>query len=83
MDYGSYLKQSAGNPNRTSSSYSRQSKFAGSRRQIRGQVIRLLADHAYTLSELGAAITDKRLDDVLDELLKEGLIHKAGQRFNL
>ncbi|WP_243669850.1 hypothetical protein [Methanoculleus chikugoensis] len=36
MDYGTVLKKRTANPNRRSASYSRQSRFEGSDRQIRG-----------------------------------------------
>lgn len=42
MDYGAMLKEKHGNPNRHSRHYIKQSKFAGSHRQLRGQILRLL-----------------------------------------
>ncbi len=83
MDYGSYLKQTAGNPNRRSKSYSKQSTFHGSRRQIRGQVIRLLANGPLTQTDLQEQIPDERLKSVLDELLTEQLIQKQAKHFRL
>jgi len=76
MDYGTYLKQAFGNAARVSSSYTRQSKFAGSRRQVRGQVLRLLgmSADAQTLNALSNAIVDERLPSVLDDLVHEGLV---------
>jgi A/G-specific adenine glycosylase len=44
MDYGVYLKSLYPNPNRRSAHYSRQSKFEGSHRQIRGRIIALLSE---------------------------------------
>ncbi len=43
MDYGAALKKSVKNPNRRSSSYTRQSKFEGSLRQARGAILRALS----------------------------------------
>ena len=43
MDFGTMLKAAVANPNRRSRHYTRQSRFEGSDRQIRGQVLRLLA----------------------------------------
>jgi len=83
MDYGSYLKQTVGNPNHRSRQYAKQSKFEGSKRQIRGQVIRLLAQDTHTQAELQARIHDKRLKIVLNELLDENLILQHGARFSL
>jgi A/G-specific adenine glycosylase len=83
MDYGSHLKQEQGNASRHSKHYTKQSKFEGSRRQIRGQVLRLLAQTNYSGAELQKAIDDPRLPAVLEELVIEGLITKAGQTYSL
>ncbi len=42
LDYGAYLKKTLPNPSRRSASYSRQSKFEGSRRQKRAHIVRML-----------------------------------------
>jgi A/G-specific adenine glycosylase len=76
MDYGSYLKTTVGNAARSSRHYFKQSAFAGSKRQIRGQVLRLLGTGKRTLNELRSAIPDERLNDVLAELVREGLIQQ-------
>jgi len=82
MDYGTHLKIT-GNLNMASKHYVKQSKFEGSRRQIRGQVIRTLADGQATSQELARQIADERLATVLTELVAEQLIAKAGQYFKL
>jgi A/G-specific adenine glycosylase len=74
MDYGVFLKSTAGNASRSSRHYTKQSKFAGSKRQIRGQVLRLLGTRNHTRAEISAAIQDERLDAVLKDLLIEGLV---------
>lgn len=83
MDYGSYLKAKLGNLNKASKHYAKQSAFHGSRRQIRGQVLRELGRGTRTAKELRAAIPDRRLPDVLDDLANEGLIRRSGSRFVL
>lgn len=83
MDYGAFLKSTVGNVNTSSKNYAKQSKFSGSRRQIRGHVIRLLADKAQTLAELQIQITDERLESVLADLCQEKLIHRAADRYQL
>lgn len=83
MDYGSYLKKTVGNLNRQSKTYAKQSTFAGSKRQIRGQVIRKLAAAAQTPAQLEQEIADERLQEVLADLLAEGLIVKQGARLRL
>lgn len=44
LDYGAHLKKTVPNPSRRSSSYTRQSRFEGSRRQKRAHVVRMLLD---------------------------------------
>lgn len=79
MDYGSYLKQTVGNLSCYSKGYAKQSKFDGSRRQVRGQVLRLLAVGPATGQALAASIPDDRLPAVLQDLLNEELVqHKNG-----
>lgn len=83
MDYGSHLKQTVGNLNRYSKSYAKQSKFEGSRRQVRGQVLRALAGKTMTAEELAATIQDSRLPAVLEDLVTEGLVQQAGTSYAL
>ncbi|HET6924943.1 MAG TPA: hypothetical protein VFH39_03895 [Candidatus Saccharimonadales bacterium] len=83
MDYGSYLKRSAGNHTRRSRHYVRQSKFKGSNRQIRGQVIRLLAQRHMSAAELAELISDDRLEAVLATLMSEGLIVQSKGYYRL
>ena len=42
LDYGAYLKKTLPNPSRRSAGYTRQSKFEGSRRQKRAELVRML-----------------------------------------
>lgn len=83
MDYGSYLKRSVGNLSRRSRSYATQSKFEGSLRQVRGQVLRALSNGPKQPIELRREISDKRLQQVIDDLLKEGLIRQQASKFSL
>jgi A/G-specific adenine glycosylase len=83
MDYGAHLKQTAGNATRRSSSYTRQSRFEGSRRQIRGRILRLLAQDSCTKAQLVKYIADERLSGVLDDLLFEGFIEQRNDRYRL
>jgi A/G-specific adenine glycosylase len=83
MDYGTYLKQSVGNISRASASYAKQSAFSGSRRQVRGQVIRLLGSQPYTYDALTSEVADTRLPDVLSDLTKEGFIEQIAGQFQL
>jgi len=83
MDYGTYLKATVGNLNRISKQYSKQSAFKGSRRQIRGQVLRLLGQAGCTLRDLQGIIMDERLEGVLNDLTTEGLIHNRNGMYTL
>jgi len=72
MDYGSYLKREIGNLNKLSKVYSKQSAFIGSKRQLRGKVLRELAHKPRHLSEF--TIDDYWLPEILETLVTEGLI---------
>jgi A/G-specific adenine glycosylase len=74
MDYGAMLAKTVPNPNRRSKHYARQSQFEGSLRQLRGEVLRQLLTGPKSKLEL--TIEDKRLDSVLDGLMKEGFIEQ-------
>ncbi len=77
MDYGSVLKKLTGNHNRRSSSYTKQSKFVGSLRQVRGEIIRSLTkESALTEAELQAKITGNKshFPNAFLQLQKEGMI---------
>ena len=79
MDYGTYLKQHVGNVAKVSATYARQSAFAGSRRQLRGQILRNLADRPHTIATMALDQSDPRLPEVLEALVREGLIVRVGQ----
>ncbi|HET6924924.1 MAG TPA: hypothetical protein VFH39_03800 [Candidatus Saccharimonadales bacterium] len=81
MDYGAHLKQTIGNLNKLSKTYTRQSAFAGSRRQLRGKILRTLGAGPAAAGEL--KIEDERLPAVLDELSTEGLIRLQNGRYTL
>lgn len=83
MDYGVHLKTTIGNTARASKHYAKQSKFDGSKRQIRGQVLRLLADRDWSQREMVEHIRDSRLEAVLTDLLREGMISEQGSRLCL
>jgi A/G-specific adenine glycosylase len=82
MDYGTYLKQT-NKLNTLSKNYVKQSAFRGSKRQIRGAVIRFLALKSRTKTDLISLIPDERLSDVLNDLVKEGLIEAWQGRYKL
>ena len=85
MDYGTHLKQTLGNHARRSTTYARQSKFEGSRRQVRGAVLRVLGapPGLLALADLRAEITDERLESVLHDLQTEGMIELRNKHYQL
>ncbi len=88
MDYGSYLATQLPNPNRRSKHYAKQSKFAGSDRQIRGEVLRMLLGGATTrqdiLSQLEHLEADTaRVQKIIDALIQEGFIENTKDHYRL
>ena len=67
MDYGAHIKKLHGNPARRSAHYTRQSKFEGSPRQVRGEILRRLTNGKNE-------IKGKRWEKALAGLEKDGLI---------
>jgi A/G-specific adenine glycosylase len=78
MDYGSYLKRTQGNITHKSKQYVVQSKFAGSNRQIRGAIVRMLLEGgAYTSAEILeslSSIDSGRVASQLAQLTAEHLV---------
>ena len=86
LDYGAYLKKTEINPSRRSAGHTRQSRFEGSRRQKRAELVRLLLAHPEGAStellarELSAveleagrcALEPAFVDELLAELSREG-----------
>ncbi len=83
MDYGSFLKANHGNSARFSKHHTKQSKFEGSWRQLRGQVIKQLTIHPRSVHSLQTYITDVRLPEVLRQLEAEQLIQKYEENYQL
>jgi A/G-specific adenine glycosylase len=80
---GSLLKRGAMNPNTRSASYSRQSTFQGSDRQVRGILLRhLLAGNGAREEELRdlARVEPGRLERILKGLERDGFIERSGGR---
>jgi A/G-specific adenine glycosylase len=84
MDYGSHIKQTVGNLSRQSKVYTKQPAFAGSKRQIRGKVIKLLGIGPLSEESIASQIADERVLIVIHDLLAEGLIRRlSGSRLSL
>lgn len=87
MDYGTMLKKRHPGLTRKSAQYRKQGRFEGSRRQIRGRILRRLLDHPRsTAASLARAIgVEKRdaLPAILAELVRDGLIHNEDGKYSL
>lgn len=81
MDLGTVLASRVANPNRRSASYARQTRFEGSDRQVRGQILRcLLAEGAVRESDLCTLIGTERqrIERAVAALEREGFIRRCG-----
>lgn len=83
MDYGTFLKNTVGNKARQSKSYTVQSAFKGSLRQLRGQVLSLLSQSSHSLDSIQSIIADTRLMSVMYSLEEEGFIKKHNNWYEL
>ena len=98
LDYGAYLKQTLPNPSRRSRSHTRQSRFEGSRRQKRAELVRILlgaTSDGLTTAQLLCALGDveeaagrERVGEelllaLLSELSAEGFCTKSQHRWHL
>ena len=91
LDYGAWLKRTVPNPSRRSSTHARQTRFEGSHRQKRAQMVRLLLAHgsegastellSSQMSELEEAagrapVGEALAAQILQELAHEGFCHE-------
>ncbi len=83
MDYGTMLKRENGNPSRASAHHAKQSKFAGSVRETRGKIVKLLAGGPFTGAALAkrAAEPAAKINTALTGLVRDGLVKKNGRTF--
>jgi A/G-specific adenine glycosylase len=69
------------NPNRKSAKYKKQSPFAGSNRQIRGKILRLISEQQnIPVKELAGQLntSNEKIREIIDQLCSEGFIKKKG-----
>ncbi len=78
MDYGSFIKKEFGNANKVSRHYTKQSKFEGSDRQVRGEILKFLIaqDKPVKKQDIISAITrpKEKIKQKIKELKQEGFI---------
>lgn len=80
MDYGTVLAKRTVNPNRRSAGYSRQSRFEGSDRQIRGQILSMVLSEGDVPEERMIRELSQeraRVKRILKDLEKEGFIAES------
>ncbi|MEK7208120.1 MAG: A/G-specific adenine glycosylase [Patescibacteria group bacterium] len=82
MDYGAHLKETIGNPNARSAQYAKQSKFRGSRRELRGEILRKAATQKF-VSRKDVISKGLPIAHIFMELVREGFLKKEGSRFTL
>ena len=77
-DYGAMLKREKKFQNIQSKRYARQSKFEGSRRQLRGRIIKTLLEYGpNTFEQIDLLLPkEERLESVLNDLETERMIEK-------
>lgn len=86
MDYGTYLAKHIPNPNRKSKHYTKQSKFVGSNRQVRGAVLQsLLEKNHQKIDEIYLSLDfdNKRIYTVLQDMKREGFVKKEKEVYSI
>lgn len=77
MDYGTYLKKHGAGKIARSKHYKKQSALRGSVREVRGQIIRVLAEGDEAIEILKTKLmADERFEPALSGLLKDGLVQQ-------
>jgi len=82
MDYGNYLKKSLKNINSASKHYTKQSRFKGSKREVRGQIVKLLTEknmpEQELLEKISSCLAHNKNDAsvVIEDLIKEKIIKR-------
>jgi A/G-specific adenine glycosylase len=84
FDYGAHLKETS-NPSRKSAHHVKQSKFAGSNRQKRSQILKLILQKPRTEKEIIKTLGYEKeiISNNLAALAKEGMILKSKKMFRI
>lgn len=84
MDYGTFLKQTAGARLQSSSHYKKQSPLRGSLREMRGRIVRALVAGEMAREALQKKVeADERFELALAALIDEGMIVEYAGSFGL
>jgi len=81
MDYGAHLKRSGVRNNSRSAHYTKQSKFEGSLRQVRGAILKALSHDEPTIDLVGRY--GARVEEALAGLARAGLIVKEKGKWRI
>lgn len=84
MDYGTWLKKQGAGRLQQSRHYKKQSALKGSVREVRGQIVRILAKSDMSYEGLQKSVDfDERFALALDGLLRDGLVVQTGSILHL
>jgi A/G-specific adenine glycosylase len=86
MDYGVWLKSQGVKTHRQSKQYKKQSRFKGSRRELRGLVLKVLIEDKTTSVSQIVKISQRTKEEtemVLATLVREGTLVQNGRRYRL
>ncbi len=86
MDYGVMLKKTIGNLNTRSKHYSKQSRFEGSDRQLRGKILQLLLDNPAVMIERVADVlgeSPERVERIVLSLCNDNLVLREKNKLTL
>lgn len=84
MDYGAFLKREGAGAIDRSKHYKKQTPLKGSLREVRGLILKTLAEKDLTERTLALQLPgDERFEKALDALLKEGLVERTANRLHL
>jgi A/G-specific adenine glycosylase len=87
MDYGTMLKKKHPSLSRKSAQYKKQSPFQGSRRQLRGKILKILLENPgqteiSVLKKLGSGHKEA-LHAIIGELIREGFIKRDQRKLSM
>jgi A/G-specific adenine glycosylase len=86
MDYGVMLKRTQTNPSRKSAHHTRQSRFEGSDRQLRGEILKFLLRNPFSRKEAIFQTLQEdpqRVEKILAGLEKEGFLNRKGVGYSI
>lgn len=85
FDYGAYLKSKNINPSRKSAHHTKQTNFAGSNRQKRAVILKLILEKPRTEREIvkTTKYESDRVMNILKNMIKDGLIDKVSNLYKI